>query len=721
MVPSRDSPHQPHFHECLKWIMENQQPDGSWGLQPTHPLLVKDSLSSTLASVLALQKWQVGESSLIKKGLDFIASNCCAAADKNQFSPIGFDIIFPGMTEYAKDMGLNLPLKPPFLGAMLSKRDLEVERGFSRNKGSSLAYVAEGWSKLYDWKDLMKHQRSNGSLFNSPSTTAAALIHLHDDKCFEYLQSLLKRYKNAVPTVYPLDIYTHHSMVDNLQRLGIDCHFRNEIKSILDDTRLLSKKRCWLQGDEEIFLDTACCAMGFRILRITGYEVSSDALSNFDEQEHFFNSESAQFKDTETILELYKASLIITFQKEPVLDKIYIWTSSFLKQELLMGQFMRKDYIKSQLPFSFWTFQVDYALKYPHASLDRLESRKSIKHYIVNNIRLLKTSYRCSNIDNNDFLAYSVQDFDTCQAMHRKELEHNGLDHLKFARQKMTYAYFSIASVLFSPEFSDARISWAKNSVLVTLVDDLFDVGGSREELLNIMELVEKWDEHSAIGFHSEQVEIIFSTLFYTTNELAAKAAIQQGRSVKNHLTEIHISSCACSGLDCLNVYIMREAEWVRDESIPRMDEYMSNRYVTIALGPIVLVVIYFLGRNLSEEVVASAEYESLYKHMSITGRLLNDLQTFNHAAISKEEAKREMRASIESNRKELLRMVLLTKGSVVPKACRDLFWKSSKILHLFYMSKDGFTCQNEMVGAVSAVIDDPIIIPPYSSCSIEF
>lgn len=66
------------------------------------------------------------------------------------------------------------------------------------------------------------------------------------------------------------------------------------------------------------------------------------------------------------------------------------------------------------------------------------------------------------------------------------------MDELKFARQKITYGFFAAAAVLFSPEHSDARIAWAKFTVLVTLIDDLFDVGGSEEELLNMFELVKK-------------------------------------------------------------------------------------------------------------------------------------------------------------------------------------------------------------------------------------
>ncbi|KAM7502843.1 hypothetical protein LguiB_001747 [Lonicera macranthoides] len=77
-----------------------------------------------------------------------------------------------------------------------------VERGSfdmtSLVKGGSLAYIAEGFGESYDWKEMIKkEQRSNGSIFNSPSATAAALIHLPDDRCFEYLQSVLKVYGKA--------------------------------------------------------------------------------------------------------------------------------------------------------------------------------------------------------------------------------------------------------------------------------------------------------------------------------------------------------------------------------------------------------------------------------------------------------------------------------------------------------------------------------------------
>ncbi|KAM7497483.1 hypothetical protein LguiA_021897 [Lonicera macranthoides] len=57
--------------------MENQKADGSWGLNSSHPSLVKDSLSSTLACVLALQKWNVGEH-LVRKAEHNITTLGCS-------------------------------------------------------------------------------------------------------------------------------------------------------------------------------------------------------------------------------------------------------------------------------------------------------------------------------------------------------------------------------------------------------------------------------------------------------------------------------------------------------------------------------------------------------------------------------------------------------------------------------------------------------------------
>jgi ent-kaurene synthase len=53
----------------------------------------------------------------------------------------------------------------------------------------------------------------------------------------------------------------------------------------------------------------------------------------------------------------------------------------------------------------------------------------------------------------------------------------------------------------------------------------------------------------------------------------------------------------------------------------------------------------------------------------------------------------------------------LKEKGSLVPRDCKDLFWKMMKVLNLFYMKDDGFTSNEMMYSTVNAVLKDPIIL----------
>lgn len=66
MVPSPHSSQAPRFSRCVDWILGNQLNDGSWGLPQQSVRWLKDDLSSTLACILALKRWGVGEEQITK-------------------------------------------------------------------------------------------------------------------------------------------------------------------------------------------------------------------------------------------------------------------------------------------------------------------------------------------------------------------------------------------------------------------------------------------------------------------------------------------------------------------------------------------------------------------------------------------------------------------------------------------------------------------------------
>ncbi|KAI8549104.1 hypothetical protein RHMOL_Rhmol06G0000600 [Rhododendron molle] len=443
---------------------------------------------------------------------------------------------------------------------------------------------------------------------------------------------------------------------------------------------------CWLQGEEEIFLDTATCAMAFRILRCNGYDVSSDPLTQINGGKHESSFSAGHLKHIVDALELYRASEIIIYAHESALEEQHSWSSHFLKEKL-------QDCINHSDRFNKYVSQeVDDTLKFPlHADFERATIRRNIEHYYVDSTTILKTTYWW--------------------------VAETRLDKLKFARQKTVYCYFSAATTLSSPELSDARISWAKHGVLTTVIDDFFDIGGSLLELDNLIQLLKKWDVNLATDCCSEHVQIIFSALQSTICETGAKAFRFQGRNVTSHVIDIWLELLH-SG--------WREAKWTSDQSLPTLEEYIDNGLVSFALGPIVLPTLYLVGPILSDDVVFSTEYQSLFKTLSTSGRLLNDIHTFQReskegklnavtlhmihssGAVSAEESISDIKRSIVSQRRELLRLVLETKSSMVPRSCKNVFWNMSRVLNVFYMKDDGFS-SDDMIHVVKAILHEPL------------
>lgn len=83
---------------------------------------------------------------------------------------------------------------------------------------------------------------------------------------------------------------------------------------------------------------------------------------------------------------------------------------------------------------------------------------------------------------------------------------------------------------------------------------------------------------------------------------------------------------------------------------------------------------------------------------------------THGNGRISEEAAIEGLSHRVEMQRKELLKLVLQREGSVVPNACKDLFWEMSKVLHQFYIKDDGFSSMG-MADTVNAIIHEPITL----------
>ncbi|KAL2495036.1 geranyllinalool synthase [Forsythia ovata] len=98
----------PMFENCLNWILKNQNQDGFWGETNDEGLPTIDTLPATLACMVALQTWNVGQEN-IDKGLAFVYSKAEILLKINyQKLPRWFVIVFPAMIALAQDSCLEL-------------------------------------------------------------------------------------------------------------------------------------------------------------------------------------------------------------------------------------------------------------------------------------------------------------------------------------------------------------------------------------------------------------------------------------------------------------------------------------------------------------------------------------------------------------------------------------------------------------------------------------
>ncbi|KAH9306198.1 hypothetical protein KI387_010602 [Taxus chinensis] len=132
----------------------------------------------------------------------------------------------------------------------------------------------------------------------------------------EQAETLVKEIKdmfNAIP-IYSSsanDLFQSLSMVDNLQCLGIDRHFQEEIKAVLDYVYRHWDERGIGYYREFPNSNLNRTALGFRIFRLNGYDVSSDVLKRFKEENGEFLGSSCQSEgDIKCILNLFRASLV---------------------------------------------------------------------------------------------------------------------------------------------------------------------------------------------------------------------------------------------------------------------------------------------------------------------------------------------------------------------------------------------------------------------------
>ncbi|KAM1857559.1 hypothetical protein ACFX14_007655 [Malus domestica] len=280
----------------------------------------------------------------------------------------------------------------------------------------------------------------------------------------------LKKIVREVLITSATDFSLQLKLVDAIQRLGVAYHFEREIEKALE------RMHATFDGDHgNDHVDVYNVALGFRLLRQHGYNVSCAIFTNFKDKSSSFKE--SLIDDVSGMLSFYEATHL-RVHGEDILEEALVFTTTHLGSAATR--------VSNPL-----ATQITQALERPlRKSLERLSARRYISIYqeqASHNVSLLKLA---------------KLDFNLVQLLHKKELQEitrwwRALDFegkLPFARDRMVELYFWIVGVYFEPRYSVGRKIMTKASVLLTILDDIYDAFGTFEELVVFTKAIDRFE-----------------------------------------------------------------------------------------------------------------------------------------------------------------------------------------------------------------------------------
>ncbi|KAK6940813.1 Terpene synthase, N-terminal domain [Dillenia turbinata] len=467
----------PQFPSSLQWIIDNQFEDGSWGDTLFNAY---DRILNTLACVVALKFWNV-QPQQQEKGMKYVRENLYRLGDENaEHMPIGFEVAFPSLIELAKTLDIEIPEDSLILEEIYASRNLKltkIPKEILHKVPTTLLHSLEGMPDL-DWEKLLRLQCQDGSFLFSSSSTAYALTQTKDEKCLKYLQRAVEKFNGGVPGTYPVDMFEHIWAIDRLRRLGISRHFESEIKNCVEYIARYwtDEGICWARNSPVQDVDDT--AMGFRILRLHGHDVSPNALTQFEKDGGFICFAGQSTQAVTGMYNLLRASQVM-FPGEEILERGRNFAGKYLREKQAKNELFDKWIIMKDLPG-----EVGYALDIPwYANLPRVETRFYIEQYGgEDDVWIGKTLYRMPYVNNNTYLELAKLDYNNCQALHQVEWDNFQKWYAEFnlgqfgvSKRTLLFAYFLATANIYETERSSERLAWAKTAVLIEAVSTHFN------------------------------------------------------------------------------------------------------------------------------------------------------------------------------------------------------------------------------------------------------
>lgn len=484
-------------------------------------------------------------------------------------------------------------------------------------------------------------------------------------------------------------------LIDQIQRLGIDHHFEHDIYEHLEE---IHKHYSRLDHGDFKGDDLHMVALIFRLLRQQGYDVSSEVFNDFKDSEGNFIASLTS--DVCGLLSLYEAC------------HLRCHGDTILEEALPFAITQLESINESKVSTSL-AKQVSHALKQPlRKGLPRLKAR----HYIP--------LYQEEPSHDEVLLTLAKLDFNLLQEQHQKELGKitrwwKDIDvprNFPFARDRIVELFFWVSGVYFEPEFVEARDILTKVIALTSILDDIYDVYGTLEELVLITEAIQKWDV-DAMDVLPEYMQVYYKELLHLYEEIGNEVAAK-GRSYRLVYAKETMKRQARA--------FFQEAKWFQTNYTPTMEEYMPLQLKTTGYGMLSTTSLVGMG-----DVVTKHAFEwslsdcKIVKAAETICRLMDDISSHHFEqkrghllssvellmkehGFSEQEAEKKLRKRVNDAWKDTNEEFL--RPTAVPTPILTRVLNLSRAMDVLYSDGDNYTHSGtKLKGYVTTLFVSPL------------
>ncbi|KAM0897265.1 hypothetical protein ACQ4PT_022640 [Festuca glaucescens] len=356
--------------------------------------------------------------------------------------------------------------------------------------------------------------------------------------------------------------------IDHLKRLCIDHYFQDEIAEAMST--------CLDLVHSDDLLDAT---LSFRLVREAGYDVSAAItflkvvlLDVLDEVLRKFAHVNGDYsldhsKDTKGLLSLQDISNLNMGEESLYKAKEFSrkhLTSSIEHLEPNLGRYVRQ------------------SLDHPyHVSLMQYKAR----HHLSFMQSLSST--------NTGMQELAVAEFQLNKLLNQREMQEikrwwMGLglaQEIPATRDQLLKWYMFPLTIVEGQAFSRYRIETTKIISLVSIVDDIFDVVATQEELSRFTEAIKMWDLAAADSLPS-YMRSRYSALYTITNGIAYLVEREHGLYPMDQLKKAWAT--------LFDAFLV-ESKWLSANQVPSLDDYLSNGVITTG-APLALLHLFFMA-----------------------------------------------------------------------------------------------------------------------------